>query len=47
MTSSPTPADNIDLLIEARWIIPVRPFGVTLENHAVAVSGGNIVADCR
>ena len=44
MTSSPTPADNIDLLIEARWIIPVRPFGVTLENHAVAVSGGNIIA---
>lgn len=44
MTSSPTPADSIDLLIEARWIIPVRPFGVTLENHAVAVSEGKIVA---
>ncbi|MDP3871115.1 MAG: TRZ/ATZ family hydrolase [Pseudomonadota bacterium] len=33
----------IDLLIEARWIIPVEPAGVLLEHHAVAVSNGRIV----
>lgn len=35
---------NIDLLIEARWIVPVEPAGVVLENHAVAVDGGKIIA---
>lgn len=34
----------IDLLIEARWIIPVEPANVVLENHAVAVDKGRIVA---
>lgn len=33
----------IDLLIEARWIIPVEPAGVVLEHHAVAVSNGRII----
>ncbi len=33
-----------DLLIEAGWVIPVRPAGAVLEDHAVAVSGGRIVA---
>lgn len=33
----------IDLLIEARWIIPVEPAGVVLENHAIAVDKGRIV----
>ena len=36
--------EPIDLLIEARWIIPVEPAGVVLENHAVAVDKGRIVA---
>lgn len=36
-----TPADT---LIEARWILPVDPPGAVLENHAVAVSGGEILA---
>ena len=40
-TSLPTP---IDLLIEARWIIPVEPFDTVLENHAVAIDKGEIVA---
>ncbi|HET7776819.1 MAG TPA: TRZ/ATZ family hydrolase [Azospira sp.] len=40
----PPPPAAIDLLIEARWIIPVEPFGLTLENHAVAVAAGRIVA---
>jgi 5-methylthioadenosine/S-adenosylhomocysteine deaminase len=34
----------IDLLIEARWIIPVEPANIVLENHAVAVDKGKIVA---
>lgn len=34
----------IDLLIEARWIVPVEPENVVLENHAVAVDRGLIVA---
>lgn len=33
-----------DLVIEASWVIPVEPHGNVLENHAVAISGGNIVA---
>jgi 5-methylthioadenosine/S-adenosylhomocysteine deaminase len=35
---------EIDLLIEARWIIPIEPFGAVLEDHAVAVDAGRIVA---
>ncbi|AYH45165.1 TRZ/ATZ family hydrolase [Azoarcus sp. DN11] len=33
----------VDLVINARWIIPVEPAGVTLDHHAVAVRGGRIV----
>ena len=33
----------IDLLIEARWLVPVQPHGVVLENHAVAIQGDRIV----
>jgi 5-methylthioadenosine/S-adenosylhomocysteine deaminase len=33
----------IDLLIEPRWLIPVEPQGVVLEDHAVAVSAGKII----
>lgn len=43
MPTPPLPS-AIDLLIEARWIIPVEPFGTTLENHAVAIKDGQIVA---
>lgn len=35
---------EIDLLIEARWVVPVEPHGTVLEQHAVAVDGGAIVA---
>ena len=34
----------VDLLIEARWIVPVEPADVVLENHAVVVDDGRIVA---
>jgi 5-methylthioadenosine/S-adenosylhomocysteine deaminase len=41
MTASPT---DIDLLVEARWVVPVEPHAVVLEDHAVAVHRGEIVA---
>jgi len=34
----------IDLLIEARWIIPVEPANAVLENYAIAIDKGRIVA---
>lgn len=39
-----SPPSAIDLLIEARWTIPIEPAGVTLENHALAIHQGHIVA---
>src|SRR5690349_3318989 len=36
--------ETCDVLIEAGWVVPVVPHGVVLEDHAVAVSGGRIVA---
>ena len=33
----------VDLLIEARWVVPVEPHGVVLDHHAVAVRAGRIV----
>ena len=41
---SETPLQPVDLLIEARWVVPVEPHAVVLENHAVAVQGERIVA---
>ncbi len=38
------PMEQVDLVIRARWIVPVEPRGVTLEDHAVAVRDGRIVA---
>ena len=34
----------VDLLIEARWVIPVEPHGAVLEHHAVAIDRDRIVA---
>ncbi|MGB5080448.1 MAG: TRZ/ATZ family hydrolase [Burkholderiales bacterium] len=34
----------IDLLVSARWVIPVEPAGAVLEDHSVAVAGGRILA---
>ena len=34
-----------DLLVEAGHVVPVEPHGVVLEDHAVAVRGGAIVAE--
>ncbi|NIR28813.1 MAG: TRZ/ATZ family hydrolase [Gammaproteobacteria bacterium] len=38
--------ESIDTLIEARWIVPVTPAGVTLEEHALAIADGRIVGVC-
>jgi len=35
---------NIDTLITARWVVPVQPQHTVLEDHAVAVNDGRIVA---
>lgn len=35
--------DQIDLLISARWIVPVVPAGQVLENHSIAVHQGRIL----
>ncbi len=37
-------ATSVDLMIEARWVLPVAPVNTVLANHAVAVSSGRIVA---
>ena len=39
-----SPPQSIDLLIEPRWLVPVEPHGVVLEDHAVAIDGDRIVA---
>lgn len=36
--------EQIDTLIHARWIIPVEPEGLVLENHSLAVKDGRIRA---
>jgi 5-methylthioadenosine/S-adenosylhomocysteine deaminase len=33
-----------DLVIEARWVVPVEPAGAVLPHHAAAVRGGRIAA---
>jgi 5-methylthioadenosine/S-adenosylhomocysteine deaminase len=32
----------IDRLLECRWVVPVEPSGVVLEDHAIAIEGGRI-----
>ena len=36
--------ETIDLLIDARWVIPVNPAGRVLQHHSVAVRDGRIRA---
>ncbi len=36
--------ESIDLIIDARWIVPVEPHGRVLEHHSIAINGGRIVA---
>ncbi|MAL97137.1 MAG: N-ethylammeline chlorohydrolase [Alteromonadaceae bacterium] len=36
----------VDLLISARWVVPVIPAGVVLDHHSVAVDAGRIIDLC-
>lgn len=38
------PTHTIDTIIEAKWILPIEPAGVLLENHALAIAEGKILA---
>lgn len=42
--SEHTTQESCDLLIEAGFVVPVQPHGVVLEDHAVAISGSEILA---
>jgi 5-methylthioadenosine/S-adenosylhomocysteine deaminase len=50
MTTGAAPSEanqifiNVDLLIEAEWVIPVEPAGITLTNHSIAIKDGKIVS---
>lgn len=41
---SPGPAPQIETLIEARWVVPVRPSGTVLEHHAIAIDAQGRIA---
>jgi len=41
---SPTTTQPVDLMIEARWVVPVEPHAVVLEDHAVVVQNDCIIA---
>lgn len=43
MATAPANPQSIDLLITARWIVPVQPDGLVLEGHAVAIDDGAII----
>src|SRR5215831_6998143 len=36
--------ESVDLLISARWIIPIEPQNAVLEQHAIAIRQGRILA---
>src|SRR5690554_5773430 len=36
--------EHVDTLINARWLIPIEPLGRVLEDHALAIRQGRIVA---
>jgi 5-methylthioadenosine/S-adenosylhomocysteine deaminase len=38
------PKESVDLVIEARWVLPIAPVNTVLVDHAVAISDGRIVA---
>lgn len=40
----PPAPSRADLVIEARWVLPIEPQGVVLADHAVVVDAGRIVA---
>jgi 5-methylthioadenosine/S-adenosylhomocysteine deaminase len=38
------PKESVDLVIEARWVLPIAPVNTVLTDHAVAMAAGRIVA---
>lgn len=42
-TLSPPMAQPVDQIIDARWIVPVEPAGLVLENHSLVIHNGRIV----
>ncbi len=42
--SASGPLIDVDTLLHCRWVIPVIPRGLVLEDHAVAIESGRIVA---
>ncbi|HEY4212106.1 MAG TPA: amidohydrolase family protein [Steroidobacteraceae bacterium] len=38
------PPETVDLLIDARWVLPIAPDNSVLAKHAVAVADGRVVA---
>ncbi len=38
--------ESVDLLIVARWLLPVVPEDTLLENHAVAIRDGKVIGIC-
>ena len=38
------PSETVDLLIDARWVLPIAPVNTALAQHAVAVADGRVVA---
>ena len=38
------PPETVDLLIDARWVLPIAPVNTALAQHAVAVTDGRVVA---
>jgi 5-methylthioadenosine/S-adenosylhomocysteine deaminase len=38
------PKDSADLVVEARWVLPIAPANVPLSRHAIAVKDGKIAA---
>jgi 5-methylthioadenosine/S-adenosylhomocysteine deaminase len=39
-----SPRKKADLAVAARWIVPVEPAGLVLEDHAVVIAGDSLVA---
>lgn len=37
-------SESCDLIIEAGWVVPIEPHAVVLEDHAVAIKDGGILA---
>ncbi|MFN3162504.1 MAG: hypothetical protein ACE37N_03255 [Pseudohongiellaceae bacterium] len=44
MSANSSTPQQVDLLIHARWLIPVTEPGLVLESHSVAIKDQRIVA---